>query len=245
MNRTELTTHLHALYSGVDPGTNLPAPNGSCLYDPDVRRALGHMLRSLADRESATSVITPAEVASLRDDLRDLGYEPTVAQLSKVLIGSASIVDPRIRCLPAFRKYRGVFPRRAIVAALQEQAEAEPVRATELRAAGESGWEEEDFFDTDPFDKLEAGKAEELGAEVAALGLRKATEKLPAYIQRARQRLPRAFEPWMGEERALLIEAMCYTNDAERLAILFGRSASAVRREGKRLIWKSRQKAVA
>jgi hypothetical protein len=60
-------------------------------------------------------------------------------------------------------------------------------------------------------------------------------------MARARQRLPRAFEPWSREERALLIEAMCYTNDSERLAPLFGRSAASLRDMGKKLIWNSRR----
>ena len=77
--------------------------------------------------------------------------------------------------------------------------------------------------------------------EVEALGLRKPTDRLPAYMAKARTHLPRSFEPWTREERALLIEAMCYTNDSDKLASIFGRSAAAVREEGKRLIWDSQR----
>ncbi|THH39645.1 hypothetical protein [Neolewinella litorea] len=242
MTRTELTSYLHALYSGFDPATNRPAGRGSCLADPDVHRGLGHLLRGLADRDTAATAITQPEIDSLTSDLRAMGYEPTATQVAKILIGSASIIDPRLRCLPAFRKYRGVFPRRAIVAALRPYLENSHVEDTFAEPAPDD-WEREEFFDTGHFDKLSNEKAEELREEIGQLGLKKATEKLPAYMQRARQRLPRSFEPWTREERGLLIEAMCYTNDSERLAGLFGRSASAIRREGKRLIWQSRQKA--
>ena len=112
----------------------------------------------------------------------------------------------------------------------------------QLRASRDEAWRTVDFFDAGDFDKLSDSKATELYREVEQLGLRKVTENLPDYMARARTHVPRAFEPWTREEKALLIEAMCYTNDCEKLAGIFGRSKSAIRQEGKRLIWNSQQR---
>lgn len=98
------------------------------------------------------------------------------------------------------------------------------------------------FFRENNFDKLSDDKAAELAAEVKKLGYTKPTEKLPAFMGRARRNYPRAYEPWSRAEQALLIEAMCYTNDAEKIANLFGRTAKSVTATGLKLIWDSQQR---
>ncbi|MEL7159935.1 MAG: hypothetical protein AAFN92_04195, partial [Bacteroidota bacterium] len=103
-------------------------------------------------------------------------------------------------------------------------------------------WREVPFFREATFDKLDDDKAAELSRAVTALGLRKTTDRLPEYMARARKHLPRAFEPWTREEQALLIEAMCYTNDADKLAGIFGRSAGSLTKMGQRLIYDSQQR---
>jgi hypothetical protein len=60
----------------------------------------------------------------------------------------------------------------------------------------------------------------------------------------ARQTYPRSFEPWVREEQALLIEAMCYTNNVEKLAAMFGRSIKSIEATGQKLIWDSQQQAL-
>lgn len=98
------------------------------------------------------------------------------------------------------------------------------------------------FFRENNFDNLSDDKAAELAAEVKKLGYTKPTEKLPAFMGRARRNYPRAYEPWSRAEQALLIEAMCYTNDAEKIAKLFGRTAKSVTATGLKLIWDSQQR---
>lgn len=243
MTKTELLSHLRSLYAGLEPLTRRPAGEGSCLHVPEVRAALDQILQRLGCTDHRLPSLPAEEIDTLLADLRRLGYTPTVTQVSRVLIGSASVVDAEVRALPAFRRYRGVYPRKTLALALRPWFK--PSSQQPVLEDTHAPWEGEDFFESGHFDKLEAEKAGQLRREVAELGLQRATEKLPAYMQRARQRLPRSFEPWRREERALLVEAMCYTNDSDRLATIFGRSASAIRREGKRLIWNSRQKAVA
>ena len=238
---SELTSLLRTLHDGTNPLTGEMRASGSCLLEDDVQNGLSYLIRKLDERQTAAATISEAEIATCCSDLRELGYVPTMNQVAKVFIGSRSIVDPRLRAVPSYKKYRGVFTRRAIrdlLGRYEELIEG----SRQLLASRDDGWRAVDFFDTGAFDKLSDSKATELYREVQQLGLHKVTEHLPAYMARARTQVPRAFEPWTREEKALLVEAMCYTNDSEKLASIFGRSKSAIRQEGKRLIWNSQQK---
>ena len=253
MTRDDLICTLHSLQENLHPLTGDRLGGNSCLKQPAVRAELIRLRERLA--KGREQLVCRQEIAELLRDLRDLEYRPTPLQAAKVLTGSRSIADPRLRGVPAYKRYRGVLTQRAIVAALDpwaalfaEADDREPLRADVALPAAEepeSDYRDIDFFDSHPFDKLEPAKAREIADEVTALGMRKVTDRLPGYMQRARQRLPRAFEPWTREEKALLIEAMCYTNDAQRLAAIFGRSASSLREQGQRLIYDSRTKTAA
>ncbi len=243
MKTTEFLSLLRQLRKGVNPLTGEAGAPNSCLLDPGIQEKLELLERRVAKRQPESS-LTEAEIIALSSALRELGYQPTPEQLARVLIGSRSITDSRLRGLPAYRRYRGVLPRRVIHERLRECAHllsgtAVPAAAPALKK--ERPWRELDFFTSGAFDKLSEEKATELYREVEVLGLRKPTDRLPAYMAKARTHLPRSFEPWTRDERALLIEAMCYTNDSDKLASLFGRSAAAVREEGKRLIWDSQR----
>ena len=253
MTRDDLICTLHSLQENLHPLTGDRLGGDSCLKQPAVRAELIRLRERLTTGRE--QLVCRHEIAELLRDLRDLAYRPTPLQVAKVLTGSRSIVDPRLRGVPAYQRYRGVLTQRAIVAALDpwaalfaEDVEREPSRPEIVAPTAEepeSNYRDIDFFDGHSFDKLEPAKAREIADEVNALGMRKQTKRLPGYMQRARQRLPRAFEPWTREEKALLIEAMCYTNDAGRLAEIFGRSAASLRDQGQRLIYDSRTKAAA
>ena len=243
MTLTDLTTLLDALTQRTNPVTGELAAADSCLQQDDVQQDIVALINRLRDRQTAAATLTESEITELCAELRALEYSPTVAQVARVLTGSRSIADPRLRSLKGYRRYRGVFTRRVLTDLLKQYRELIEGPSAPPAVRAEKPWRQVDFFDTEAFDKLTDDKATELYREVEALGLRKATDRLPDYMARARTHLPRAFEPWTREERALLIEAMCYTNDAEKLASIFGRSKSAVRQEGKRLIWNSQQRA--
>ncbi len=243
MNTTDFLSLLRQLREGVNPLTGEAGTPGSCLDDPDIQEKLDLLERRLVRRQSE-SFLDEAEITALGTDLRALGYEPTAEQLANVFIGSRRIVDPRLRGLPAYRRYRGVLTRRVIRERLRDDEHlivGVAASTPKPRSKKERPWRALDFFTSGAFDKLTEAKATELYREVTALGLRKPTDRLPAYMAKARTHLPRSFEPWTRAERALLIEAMCYTNDSEKLASVFGRSPAAVREEGKRLIWDSQQ----
>ena len=219
MTIAALLTLLRALRDETDPLTGEPVRPDSALADHETKRGIARLIQDITDRDTPVPTITVAEITALRDALCELDYQPTVEQLDKVFRGSRSIADPRLRGLPAYRRYRSVLTRKQVREMLVPHTAlitgTEVTAAPKTRAAAAKPWRDIDFFTTDAFDKLTDDKATELYREVQALGLQKPTDRLPAYMARARKNIPRSFEPWTREERALLIEAMCYTNHSE------------------------------
>lgn len=245
MNIQEMSIHLDALLANTHPTTGESFGNDSVLHDPDLRRALGAARNHLlALRQPASSLPAADEILAICHTLSQLGYQPTVPQLVKLLLGSRTVVDPTLRALPAYGSYRGWFTRRGLEQFLMPISVKHP---QELQAENflekrptEAELQDEPFFDEDPFNELSEEKIAELRQELARLGCKRLPESLPTTLQKARSSQPRAYEPWTHAERALLIEAMCYTNQAEPLSAIFGRSPRAIVLEGKRLIFLSR-----
>lgn len=193
---------------------------------------------------------TAADLRRAAAELRSLGYHPTTPQVGKLLRGGRSIADPSLRGLESYALYRGMIGKREMARAVEIFARGNPevIQPTNADATAlptkpakrDEPWRDVTFFAEARFDVLDEDKAAELATSVGNLGLRKVTDKLPEYMAKARVRYPRCYEPWTREERGILVEAMCYTNDADKLAPLFGRSAGSLRSAGQRLIYESR-----
>jgi hypothetical protein len=239
---------LDALRNCVDPRTGETfKKSDSCLGEPEVRRHLNRLIKVVRVPPDPTAVDIPDKMVSdTCAALRELGYAPCVAQLAKIFIGSRSIADHSLKGLVAYNRYRGVYTRDLIHTHLMGFHRRFPEVLPELPQANkrtaDEPWKEIDFFRATAFDKLDVAKEEELKKAVLALGLRKEGNQLPAYMQTARETYPRSFEPWVRDEQALLIEAMCYANDLKRLAGIFGRSARSLENMGQRLIFESKRK---
>ena len=265
MTTQHLRTTLEALAANTDPMTAEVYGQSSCLRDRRIQRGINQLLGLVReDERPAARPGIPTEVVTLTcQQLIENGYIPTVEQIARVLTGSRSIADGSLRGLTHYRKYRGVLTRKQVIAQLRDFGSAlgtarptspsnppsAPAAAPEITEEvddttepADDGWKEVDFFRAAPFDKLEDDKATELYRAVTDLGVRKTTTRLPAYMANARSKYPRAYEPWTRNEKALLIEAMCYTNDAEKLADVFGRSAKSLIRQGQILIWESQKR---
>ena len=261
MTAPDLLTLVTALRQQVDPttGQHFPAGTASVLHQPPVVSALNRLGRAVqltqrVEEASAAASIPHELLTTLCGDLRALGYEPTVHQVANVLIGSRKIADGRLRGLPAYARYRGEYTRTFVRQYCLDFANQHPAvllkrlsgekqqELREHRRAADREWEAVDFFDGPAFDHLDDGKAAELTREVKQLGLRKTDEFLPEYMAVARKRYPRAYEPWTKAEKALLVEAMCYTNRAELLLPVFGRSVNSLVNAGKQLIFASQQR---
>lgn len=239
---------LDSLRNCVDPRTGEAfRKSESCLGEPPVRRALNQLIKTLAAPPDVSSVDIPDKLISETcTALRELGYAPCVSQLAKIFIGSRSIADHSLKGLVAYNRYRGVYTRDLIHTHLMGFHRRFPELLPELpqqnKRTADEPWKEIDFFRVLTFDKMEVAKEEELKQAVIDLGLRKETSRLPAYMHTARETFPRAFEPWVRDEQALLIEAMCYSNDLKRLTGIFGRSARSLENMGQRLIFESKRK---
>lgn len=250
MTTASLTEMLEALRNGVDPSTGeVFNKRESCLSDPSIRKALNRFIRLLVVEPELTEIdISDAIITETCAELRQLGYKPSVMQVAKVFIGSRSIVDQSLKSLRSYNRYRGKFTRQRIHTHLMEFSRREPDTLPEFPQLNtktvHQPWREIDFFQTEAFHKLDTAKETELRQAVAALGLRKDDNRLPEYMAVARQTYPRSFEPWVREEQALLIEAMCYTNNVEKLAAMFGRSIKSIEATGQKLIWDSQQQAL-
>ncbi|MEM9260492.1 MAG: hypothetical protein AAGA62_12655 [Bacteroidota bacterium] len=248
MTSQSLLEILDALRNGIDPRTGeLYNQRDTCLDDPVVHKGIMRLRKHLLAPVSLPTVNIPdTEIETACRNLRTLGYDPSVMQLAKIFIGSRSIVDRNLRGLVAYNRYRGIYTRQRIYKHLFNFHERRPDILREHPRANErtvdEPWRVIPFFDTEHFDKLDDKKAIEIHRAVLALGLRKTTETLPDYMANARSNTPRAYEPWTREEQALLIEAMCYTNDEGKLAEVFGRTANAITKMGKRLIYESQQR---
>lgn len=245
MTTQTLLDLLHTLRANVDPRTGKPVGEDSRLREPDVRRALHQLIRAVHEKRQESVSIPESIILATCRDLRDLGYAPSVGQLAKVFIGSRSIVDRRLKGVPAYNRYRGVYTRKMIHEYLMAYHRQYPDQLPEYPPAGKATvhqpWKEVTFFEDPPFNHLEEAKAVELYRAVQELGLRRPADRLPEYIARARVNHPRSFEPWTKEEQALLVEAMCYTNDRDKLADIFGRTATSVVLAGQQLIYESEQ----
>ena len=249
MTTSQLYDILNSLREGRHPLTGEifnPVPN--FLSTEPIRTQIDRLLQMLEGSDRPVSSVGAIGDDSVRQacrELTDLGYSPTVTQLRKLLLGSRSIADPGLRGLQTYARYRGTVSREAATRTLEAYRQRFPdqlASGKRTRQVKPKPWREVDFFATAAFDKLSEDKQEELSTAVSELGLHKPTNILPAYMQKARVRYPRSYEPWSSEEKALLIEAMCYTNNLDKLALIFGRSANSITTAGQRLIYDSQQR---
>ncbi len=247
MNAAQLLSLLDQLAAGTDPQRQIPFDlTTSCLAQPGVAAALTRF-RGVVGASVATvqASLSDSVLLATYSELEQLGYQPTPEQLVRVLRGSRSIADASLKAVSHYGRYRNAMSKAFMRQTVAQFATRHPdlwdgegKRATKQGVPAASH-PTNPFFREHPFDKLTDDKAEELRKEIVRLGVSRPTDKLPGFKQRARQNYPRAYEPWSREERALLIEAMCYTNDAERIAKLFGRTAKSVMAAGLKLIAQS------
>lgn len=239
--------YLTALEANRHPETGVALPAASPFAkDTAVRTSLSQLRLALAAHVVGKdrAVLSDEDLRSICQQILAAGFDRlTPTQIVHVCRGSKRVVDPELHALPFFGRYRHEFSRTELAERVKTFAKANPSALIKAKpnVAEADAWKQEPFFDQASFDQLDEEKFQALSAEVAALGLRRSGEKLPAFIAKIRSRYARSFEPWTKAERALLLEAMCYTNRADRLAELLGRSADAVVREGKQLIYNSRK----
>lgn len=241
---------IDALYQNVDPVTGETLPPDSVFATDRVRYALTN-LRSLlrensGGKEAAQKIsLTDEVLKTLCADLRADGFSLSADQLTHILRGSRRVIDPLLRSLPVFGKYRGEYTKPQLKKYCENYLQRHAGTGDSVKISKPSRkpkpWKDEPFFKANPFDQLGEEEYARLSSDIENLGLKRSGDNVPEFITNIRKRLPRSYEPWTTEERALLLEAMCYTNDGEKLGRLFGRGTKSVTEEGKRLIYLSKQ----
>ena len=246
MKPQRLLEILDALGRNVDPLTGELLTCANPLDRPEVRPRFHHLLQALSGGAAGEGDTDLRDaVQATHRSLLSLGYRPTKEQLVRILYGSRTIADDRLRGLPHFKTFRDRMNKRALRAALAKidlpapaAAETVPQPAVKKTAAP---WKTVDFFRTDPYDHFTEDRQADIRRALRELPLFRQADQLPAYMARARERYPRAYEPWSKQEKGLLLEAMCYTNDLDKLAAILQRSRKSVEAAGQQLIYNSRR----
>lgn len=99
-------------------------------------------------------------------------------------------------------------------------------------------WRVVDFFKKERFNTLSEEAINNLKQQINQLGIVK-KENLSDYIRRARLNYPRSHEAWSDREKALLWEALKFTNDLELLSKCFQRGMGAIESCGQHLIYEN------
>ncbi|OAV44209.1 hypothetical protein [Lewinella sp. 4G2] len=250
MKAQQLLRIVTDLEGGIDPTTQHPFDLAtSSIAVPDVRAALSELKLVLTEGSASNESIPDTLLLETHRELVALGYQPVPEQLVRVLRGSRSIADANLKAVTAYGTLRAKYSKRYIIQTIADFARRHSALFANSGVIAPKPKKERSphldlpFFREERFDKLTDEKALELKTEIDKLGFARPTDKLPEFKRRARKNYPRAYEPWTRAEHALLIETMCYTNDAERIATLFGRTAKSITDAGLKLIYNSKQNA--
>jgi hypothetical protein len=99
-------------------------------------------------------------------------------------------------------------------------------------------YREVDYFKKQKFNKMTLETINRLKERVNGLGISK-SENLSEFIENARKNYPRAYEPWLEEEKALFKEAINLTNDVDLLSECFQRGSGSIESFGQKIIYES------
>ena len=125
----------------------------------------------------------------------------------------------------------------ALQLAIVQLRKTVPGKSAQQKPKKENPYSEIDFFRKGLFNTMPADKLKALKKKAATLGITKSN--LPPYQAKARSVYPRAYEPWLKEERELLTEAIKFTNDLELLSEIFQRGKGSIQIFGQKVIFES------
>jgi hypothetical protein len=166
--------------------------------------------------------------------INQVGIEPNMSNLAKVLVGNKNAVIDGINLLQfdfygllagqyAVKEVKPMIERKLQGMFLGNRGEAQP--ATQ---------HQEEIFN-----QLVGAVLENLNVEVSKLPDLRPTESIQnEYILEQRKSFARAYEPWEDRENTLLLKAAEHTNDADFLAQVFKRNPSSIKIQIAKLLLK-------
>jgi len=170
--------------------------------------------------------------------MNQVGIEPNMSNLAKVLVGNKNAVIDGINLLQ--------FDFYGLLAGQYAVKEVKPMIERKLQnmftGNGNRGEVQSQTAAQDQveiFNQLAGSVLEKLNVEVNQLPVLRPTESIQnEYILEQRKSFERAYEPWEDKENNLLLQAAEHTNDADFLAQVFKRNPSSIKIQLAKLLLK-------
>jgi superfamily II DNA helicase RecQ len=169
--------------------------------------------------------------------LNQVGIEPNMGNLAKVLVGNKNAVIEGIDLLQF--DFYGLLAGQYAVKEVKPMIESKLqnlfiAHKPENNTIETSNTQSQVVFNTFDDDNLKSFKV-----EVAKLPVLRPTESIQnVYILEQRKSYERAYEPWEEMENSLLLKAAAFTNDADYLASIFKRNPSSIKIQLAKLLLK-------
>jgi ATP-dependent DNA helicase RecQ len=169
--------------------------------------------------------------------LNQVGIEPNMGNLAKVLVGNKSAVIEGINLLQF--DFYGLLAGQYTVKEVKPMIESKLQNlytgySTDNSATAFSSAQSEALFNTFDDNNLKSFKF-----EISQLPVLRPTESIQnEYILEQRKSYERAYEPWEETENLLLLKAAVFSNDADFLAALFKRNPSSIKIQLAKLLLK-------
>jgi hypothetical protein len=168
--------------------------------------------------------------------MNQVGIEPNMANLAKVLVGNKNAVIDGINLLQ--------FDFYGVLAGQYAVKEVKPMIERKLQSMftgsrREANTEAAVQHHEEIFNQLEGVSLTDLKLEITKLPILRPTESIQnEYILEQRKSFERAYEPWEDCENTLLLKAAEHTNDADFLAQVFKRNPSSIKTQIAKLLLK-------
>ena len=253
MEKVEALNILEQMAAGMHPFTHEKLAEDHLLNERKVIRALQMAIdvhlwpreATVSTSAKAKNVEIPAEYAmhlsgECIDEylavLKERKLKCSSAMLAKSLFGSVQGKQAKhYRALDFYGVLRGKVSVKLIEEKINTYLVKQPV--SEVAQAPQEAWKNVAYFKHPNFSFLEADRQAAIGKQIALIPGVKKPEQIPAYMQKARLQYPRAYEPWLADEKLLLEECLGVTNDLKLLSTLFLRGAGAIKNMGQKLIY--------
>ena len=242
MDLREAVQTLEALASGCSPITGEEIDKESVLHERDVIRALQiaiDMLKKEAAEDSTVMAIAEEDILTTLAIFEEEKFRPTPNRLMGFLAGTRKFKKEELLAHALYGKYEDRYPKGQMLDFFTQYLEEHgPRRSSSKKNAPHR---EINFFREERFNRLKESAINQLKEKIAALGMVRPADDLGEIEAQARQKNPRAYEPWTDAEKELLRKAMEYTNDLDLLSACFLRGKSSLESAGQRLLYTAQE----
>lgn len=228
---------LETLASGFSPETGEMIGHDSVLNEREVIRALQIAIDNLKKESDDTDSNVNIEKQDIDHVIQLFNKEGELVTANKFLgffLGIRKFKNDVIIRDQYYGKYHNCYKKGELFDFFTQYLNENPLVKKESKNI--NTYREIDFFRKLNFCNLSDKAIEQLRQKVKALELQK-TENLSTLVKIAREKHPRAYEPWSEDEKRLLRKAMKYTNNLKLLSSCFQRGVGSIESCGQRLLY--------